>query len=146
MSCQRCGWCGGPVGEISSRVENWPDNLPPPPPIPGYDPHPPGTCSSPFRIGDKVVWSGGGMADDLPPLRGEFAKLRSFDGPDYTLEEGIWKKVADATPSVGFVKFDKSSITPAHQKLFAPEINEEIYPVAVGDLTSATKWPTVVIA
>jgi len=141
MSCKRCGWGGKPLPKISFDVpEEGKSSLP----LSALDPHPEGTCCSPYRIGDKIAWNGGGRSDDLPPLWGTFHSVYEFFGPEYIFEHGTWVQVKAASPSLVLVQLDATSITDAHRELLGDEIDAEIYAVAIFDLTPADQWPVIV--
>lgn len=142
MKCDRCGWDQDPNEiRLPPEIEGWPEELPPPPPLPNLGPpHPTGVCPSPFEIGEQVWWDVAEACPDLPPIRGFFAGLHSFNSPSYTLEDGAWVVRGTGYGLAGaWLIVDKSSVLPGH-----PEFDEGKLAVRFNDLTSVGRWPVSV--
>lgn len=150
MKCSRCGW--DPVNQQPgpTEVQDWPDHLAKPPPLPAVpDPHPPGSaCPSPYAVGDKVWWALGGVAGDLPPIKGTFKRLTQFEGPEFELENGAWKSVAEVKASAGFLVLDESTILQEHHDLFGAKLAEKAkeFPVSFNFCVPVAKWPILMMA
>jgi hypothetical protein len=143
VKCERCGWDESGQKPHEMRLENWPDHLPDPPPLPEINVHPAGTCPSPYRINDEVFWTPEG-GDDLPPLVVTFLGLKEFYGPDFILEDGIWVQQQPAKPLKAIVQVREGSLLEAHRRCFpALRVVEEHYVVLFDVLTLPTLWPVV---
>jgi hypothetical protein len=141
MKCERCGWdFARPHNIPEPKLPGW--KLPP---LPPYKPHPIGLCPSPFAIGDTVYWNLAGRDDDLPPIRGRFSCLTAFVGPEYDLNNGVWREKMRPIPSKGVFEIDGSSVSAQHINLLGSQLQEEwrCFPVDLEDIVPAAHWPTV---
>jgi len=143
MSCQHCGWDGSDRKPPAVNLEDWPEGVPPPPPLPPFARHPEHSCPSPFKIGDEVFWTGEAGAD-LPPVQAVFLELTGFCGPQFVLKPTGWEIIRAAVPAVAKIRVEEELLLPEHRRVY-PEfaVIEDHYKVLFKDLTLRKKWPVM---
>ena len=140
-TCERCGW--EHVELPPPEIEDWPEDLPPPPPLPSsMEQHPAGVCCSPFAIGASVFWDLGGANPDLPPILGRFQKLVEIVGPTYHLEGRNWVMDSSPKPVRAIFCVEASSIIQEHKEIFGPTLKEP-FETNICCLTAAARWPVL---
>ena len=138
-ACERCGFTY--LGEVPTRVENWPQDLPPPPPLPPtIDPHPRDLCCSPFARGEELFWDLAMEQPDLPPLRVTFLELTGLEGPFFHLEAEEWIQDSLAVPLRARVEVRRGS--PFAEALTRGELPAN-FEVAISELTAVDLWPAL---
>ena len=143
-TCSRCGWNLEPVSVQPLVLEAWPEGIPKPPPLPAdANPHPHDSCPCPHALNDAVYWNIGGTFPDLPPVRGLFTGLHSFDGPEFTLIDNEWKKIGEPIGKAVF-KIDRRTVHPALAAKLPDLASKDELVVFLEDLYAVDKWPRLI--
>jgi len=106
------------------------------------NPHPVGSCCSPFAVDDQVYWDLSGADLDLPPLRASFRELVGIGGPNYHLEGNEWILDGEPKPTAAEICVESDSILPEHHRLFGDMLKKP-FDVGIDHLTALNKWPVL---
>ena len=94
-------------------------------------------------MGDRVYWNVGYTCPDLPPVRGTFERLHSFEGPEFTLIDNKWVKMREPVGKAIF-KIDSNSVHPKLFEKFPDLSTKDELVVFLEDLVAVDKWPLLI--
>ena len=142
-TCDRCGWKWDAMAVAPSHIEDWPPDVPEPPPLPAIaNPHPSGGCPCHLSIGQEVFWDLGESCPDLPPVRAVFFRMESFEGPEFMLRNNEWVMMSEPVGKA-IIEIDKNSVHPDILRDFPNLLEPEFHVVFLEDLTDTKRWPII---